>query len=139
MSEYIDREAALAFMNEVEPCICKNAVTGEIFSATKDKDMIAFLSAIPAADVRPVEWIPVTERLPDQSGIYLAWMRWDVTEAEEEPSAYPVNYDAEEEAFGWWNEFYDSETLGWSGEDFIRYDGITHWMPLPEPPKEETK
>lgn len=82
-------------------------------------------------------WIPVTERLPEKTGTYLAWMKWDLTEADEEPSAYPIEYDAEEEAFGWWKSYYDAETLGWAGEDFIRYEGITHWMPLPEPPKEE--
>jgi hypothetical protein len=83
-------------------------------------------------------WIPVTERLPEKTGTYLAWTKWDLTEADEEPSAYPIEYDAEEEAFGWWKSYYDAETLGWAGEDFIRYEGITHWMPLPEPPKEET-
>lgn len=84
------------------------------------------------------KWIPVTERLPEKTGTYLAWMKWDLTEADEEPSAYPVGYDADAEGFGWWESYYDAETLGWAGEDFVRYEGITHWMPLPEPPKEET-
>ena len=82
-------------------------------------------------------WIPVTERLPEKTGTYLAWMKWDLTEADEEPSAYPVLYDADEKGFGWWKSYYDGETLGWAGEDFIRYEGITHWMPLPQPPEEE--
>ena len=82
-------------------------------------------------------WIPVTERLPEKTGTYLAWMKWDLTEADEEPSAYPVLYDADAEGFGWWKSYYDEETLGWAGEDFVRYEGITHWMPLPQPPKEE--
>lgn len=50
MSDYISREAAIAFMNEVEPCICHDPA-GEVFTATKDKDMLEFLRDIPAADV----------------------------------------------------------------------------------------
>lgn len=53
MTEYIEREAAIAFMNEVEPCICYNP-DGVVYSATKDSDMLEFLRAIPAADVVPV-------------------------------------------------------------------------------------
>ena len=53
MAEYIEREAAIAFMNEVEPCICCNP-DGVVFAATKDSSMLEFLRAIPAADVVPV-------------------------------------------------------------------------------------
>lgn len=59
MTEYIEREAAFAFMNEVEPCICHNP-DGVVFTATKDNDMLEFLRAIPAADVVPVvrgKWV----------------------------------------------------------------------------------
>lgn len=54
MAEYIEREAALAFQNELEPCICKSAHDGNVFSATKDTDIVRYLNAIPAADVVPV-------------------------------------------------------------------------------------
>ena len=59
MAEYIEREAAIAFMNEVEPCICHDS-DGAVFTATKDSNMLEFLRAIPAADVVPVrhgKWI----------------------------------------------------------------------------------
>ena len=52
--EYIEREAALAFQNEVEPLLCRNVVTHVIMSATKDADMVKYLQSIPAADVRSV-------------------------------------------------------------------------------------
>ena len=52
--EYIERDAALAFQNEVEPLLCRNVVTHDIMSATKDADMVKYLQSIPAADVRPV-------------------------------------------------------------------------------------
>ena len=51
--KYIEREAAIAFMNEVEPCICHDP-DGAVFTATKDSNMLEFLRAIPAADVVPV-------------------------------------------------------------------------------------
>lgn len=89
------------------------------------------------AEVTKYRWIPVTERLPETSGVYLAWMQWDLTDSDDKPSAYPIEYDAAEEAFGWWKSYFDPESLGWAGEDFIRYEGVTHWMPLPQPPKEE--
>ena len=56
MAEYIEREAALAFQNEVEPLLCRNVVTHDIMSATKDADMVKYLQSIPAADVRPVRY-----------------------------------------------------------------------------------
>lgn len=54
MAEYIEKEKALAFQNELEPLLCRSAATGEVFSATKDADIVAYLQSIPAADVRPV-------------------------------------------------------------------------------------
>ena len=66
--EYIEREAAIAFMNEVEPCICHNP-DGAVFTATKDSDMLEFLRAIPAADVVPVrhgKWIKATGMMPPE-------------------------------------------------------------------------
>lgn len=64
--EYIPREAALAFQNEVEPLLCRNVVTHDIMSATKDADMVKYLQSIPAADVRHVvrgRWVDYPECL----------------------------------------------------------------------------
>ena len=51
---YIDRDAALNYQNEVEPCLGRTAHTGEVFSATRDDALVKYLEQIPAADVRPV-------------------------------------------------------------------------------------
>lgn len=56
-------------------------------------------------------WIPVAERLPREDGFTLIF-----TAHGHAGVCYFTN--------GWWGG-YDR-------------DGITHWMPLPEPPKEET-
>lgn len=48
MAEYIKRENALKFQDELEPCFCRSAITGEAFTATKDADLVPFLQNIPA-------------------------------------------------------------------------------------------
>ena len=76
-------------------------------------------------------WTPVTERLPDKDGYYLAWIAGsECCEAlgfakdGREVCAYDFRYN-------WENVWYDYDSE-WG---FVSYD-VTHWMPLPEPPKE---
>lgn len=61
MAEYIDREQELAFQDELEPVLCWSQMgQPEMFSATKDVDLVEYLQLIPAANVQPVkrgEWI----------------------------------------------------------------------------------
>lgn len=80
------------------------------------------------------EWIPCSERLPEEDGEYLVWMQWNF---EEEPSYSIVNYDANAEAFGEWHEYFDSYTMGSLGSDFRSFERVFAWMPLPEPYEEE--
>lgn len=65
------------------------------------------------------KWIPVTERLPESRGYYLVMTK------SEGVAKHPYSAQLQE---------------------FIAYEGatnsdffipVTHWMPLPEPPKEE--
>ena len=60
------------------------------------------------------KWIPVTERLPEP-------YKWVLGYAEECEVAFNAFYDGAQ-----WK---DATLNGWI---------VTHWMPLPEPPKEET-
>ena len=64
-------------------------------------------------------WIPVTERLPEKTGKYLVCGQWRGEPAE--------TWVCELIAFG--------KIKGWANE--ARNPAVTHWMPLPEPPKEE--
>lgn len=57
-------------------------------------------------------WIPVTERLPEKSGSYLVYVYGEVTEMD-----------------CWHGKWH------MLGDDYTK--AVTHWMPLPEPPKEE--
>ena len=73
----------------------------------------ANLEKIPAEDVAPVQkWIPVTERLPDNFERVLI--------------ASGINVDT-----GW----YRARDNEWISEGYIGLV-VTHWMPLPEPPKD---
>jgi hypothetical protein len=81
------------------------------------------------------KWIPVSERLPDKDGTYIcfnrgAYGKWT--------QAVRFTKDArkfDEYTFKnkWKNQWlmYDSEY------GYYAVDSITHWMPLPNPPKEE--
>ena len=72
-----------------------------------------------AADVRPVKWIPVTERLPEDLTRVIVFCEDG------------VSYGLCEHLIAG-----DEEVVEW--HDFLHYPITpTHWMPLPEPPKEE--
>lgn len=60
------------------------------------------------------KWIPVTERLPEKDGIYLTFNK---------KKEYEFRFFQTEKRM--WPAVWDE-------------DGVTHWMPLPEPPKEGT-
>ena len=110
MAEYIEREAAIAwFMPYVH--------AGESIEA---EVVISDLKGMKAADVEPVqEWISVKDRLPEAGG-YVVCIAKRNTFSRFMPMVAII------EKNGWVNpitEQYISE--------------VTHWMPLPAPPKGE--
>lgn len=104
MSEYIRRSDALALAR------------GYYSQGLKEEAVpIKAIKNIPSADVAEVqygEWIPVTDRLPENDKTVLVWSHRNSKE-------YFNVYD-----HGKWV--------------IMETEDITHWMPLPEPPKEET-
>ena len=69
------------------------------------------------------KWIPVTERLPDKDGEYLVRFT--------DKAIANAEYESKYGSFGYWLD------IMWDGDaDWYPYVGVTHWMPLPEPPKE---
>ena len=92
-------------------------------------DAIEELSNIQIAPEKIIQtmWIPVTERLPNCNGCYLVWRPHFFGGEIGMPS---ICY------FDGTNTWHDSY-----GVDFTRIlhpEDVTHWMPLPEPPEEET-
>ena len=79
------------------------------------------------------EWIPVTERLPEEDGDYLVFKRFAGNAWSDVVSFAKDGRQVSECTFveKWQNVwyYYDSE---WG---YIRTDAVTHWMPLPEPPE----
>ena len=77
----------------------------------------AFADHLIANGVTIQKWIPVTERLPEDNSNVIACL-W----IGEESRIYPAFY-----AHGvWWDRVFSTPTT----------NTTTHWMPLPEPPKE---
>jgi hypothetical protein len=66
------------------------------------------------------QWISVKDRLPENNGPILMWSG----RLEDVPTCAAAGY----ELWNWSTEY--------SPHDF-RLSAITHWMPLPQPPKEE--
>jgi hypothetical protein len=111
--EYISRDEALKIFHQ---CCdnCTSSYNGVMCRACADADAMDILIDIPAADVQPVnQWISVKDRLPDEDGWYLVYKHNRVRVAE------------------WCKDC-------WYNESDLPIDdcAITHWQPLPEPPKE---
>ena len=69
-------------------------------------------------------WIPVTKRLPEKTNHYLVHVK----------CGYDGKFVSAWEQVAWFCEkFYWEHMHG----DEVFEEKITHWMPLPEPPKEE--
>lgn len=98
--------------------ICRDRMDGEVM--LKAADAIEQLSNAGREESKP-RWIPVTERLPEKTGKYLVCGQWRGKPAE--------TWVCELIAFG--------KIKGWANE--ARNPAVTNWMPLPEPPKEETE
>lgn len=79
------------------------------------------IKAVPSAD-RPQEWIPCSERLPDEDGQYLVWAVIGFVPGHvDDPSTYQGITIA-----GYYGNAHPIKWLGTSVEEVIA------WMPLPE-------
>lgn len=65
------------------------------------------------ADYHKQEWISVEDRLPEKEGVYLVHTTYNIIETE-------VFYISKHDDISYW---WDLDGM------------VTHWMPLPEPPK----
>lgn len=99
-----------------------NAAVGKDRKRRQDKMILDSLAKIKRTITEPEEqrWIPVKERVPEESGKYLAVTDSGVIEV--------FYYSAKHQAF---NAFDDLQ------KDPDTEIPCTHWMPLPEPPEVE--
>ena len=87
-----------------------------------------------------MEWISVKDRLPEGGGDFYG----DDNSLEE--SAYVLTYGCYRNCYGYGigtyiRDHHNIHDSGWNGclvaeEVELDYCDVTHWMPLPEPPKE---
>lgn len=103
-----------------------NSYCGDIFVS----EIIDLIKNMPTVG----EWIPCSERLPEDydNRFYMC----AVENHEEDPPMY-CQYE-EEYGFGYWNDIYNPETLGFVDTEFrtneeLGYEKVVAWMPLPEP------
>lgn len=64
-------------------------------------------------------WISVSKRLPENNDNVLGY------------SCYPSDLNCSIEVV-----FYDNDIMSWAGMNSYFLSGITHWQPLPNPPKQ---
>ena len=81
------------------------------------------------------EWISVKDKLPEKDGSYLVVINYfshqSINVRSFAKAGETVNeYDLAGEKNVWYR--YDSEY------GYVSTDSVTHWMPLPEPPKKES-
>ena len=104
MAEYIDRKALIEHL-EKDP----------LYDLVEQYGVTGVIESFPAADVQPMKWIPVTERLPEQNTRVIGFMAWKGITA--------IEYQN-----GKW---YSIDHL-----QSLPNEAVTHWMPIPEPPKD---
>lgn len=138
MAEYIEREAALRTAHIMRP---------------EDKCLETELMKIPAADVAPVGWISVKDKLPEPEIEVLA-----VCVRNGYRFICPVIFEdgtmLTQNSMWNWYELENYETYSEENDDYFIPEGwwenrqftpddiynnpvdckVTHWMPLPEPP-----
>lgn len=134
---------ALKFAEEMKSKLsyrleCSQNIPARSYYEKQDEMLTRAIAALREKEVRVLangvtvqQWIPVTERLPAMDGEYLCYF--------EDGGCCAVYFDETEQAFGEWINEFSPATLGWCGEHFEDYQGITHWMPLHKPPECEIK
>ena len=115
MNDLISRKA---LREEIESEIYWGMAShGAILQAIDEAPAVAYKLKATEPMTTCQQWIPVSERLPHHGGIVLCYLRCDDMRI--------LQWDGVGQ---WW--------LGYGkGDDWQKKD-VTHWMSLPEPPKE---
>lgn len=126
MNDVISRQAVLDAIEKTHWFTVQADSNTDYFCGTID-DIVSLnvhidIDAVRRAvnDVPAVSgWVSVKDRLPDKEGQYICWFGKNTVIK----GAAIATYLEEWKAFG-------------SFESLKTYPNVTHWMPMPEPPKE---
>ena len=111
-----DREKLIELMVEARGiCLASDCTKCDYNANTAMCDYTLAIDHLISNGVTVHKWIPVSERLPEHGDVVLCYMSFDEQRI--------LQWD---ECAAWWNGY---------GEDHEKNE-VTHWMPLPEPPKE---
>jgi hypothetical protein len=144
MAEYIEREALEQGLRQHFDTIYnedgKLLYSDHICTAEDCEDLLKFIKQFPTADVVPVEWISVKDRLPKTNGKYLCTSYYKSTNSLHINLYWFTKDFYKLDRF----DFSDKKGVGgfWDSDDewgICHHENVTHWMPLPEPPKAEQK
>ena len=117
MSDSISRQKAIDMLRKWDAVPDYNEAEHHIMRAA-----MAMLEDMPSAEPKQ-RWIPVTERLPEETGIYLVTLKTD-----------GVAYFEDEFPNGFvYASAYEAVTMHWGYCD----KNVIAWMPLPEPYQDE--
>jgi len=118
MARYYNADALLNFVKQNTPHIDGETTMECVERAIKEA---------PTADIAEVKWIPVTERLPRGRREYLCICGFGESEKQYcDVLIFHPEQNAE-------NGYVTGPHFSNEGMEGMR---VTHWMPLPEPPKE---
>ena len=128
MAEYIKREEAMNVKEKLIEILRKPIFPHELVDPTE-----AVADYLLDSGVTVQEWIPVTERLPERDKeVLLIVHGW-------EDRLYYTGCLHRQEAERSWLTGIESKASDWKiwGFSYLREPIVTHWMPLPNPPKGE--
>ncbi len=155
MSDFISSQAALEALEKMHQGMMMLAmkINDDRISARVVGCMDAIagmrirIENLPSAEPEQQKWIPVTERLPegirdgfsDDVLLLIENPDGDITWRDSYVGYYL--YDAGSDETGWWVKMTcDCAKVGehkYGDNVYKANEYVTHWMPLPEPPKEE--
>lgn len=117
MSDLISRKALIEKIRKYG--ICGSGYSDE----ERINDVIDMIESEPSAQ----QWIPCSERLPEEDGEYLIW--YDCGYGTDNPS------DDDEKGYMIMNFDVGMNSFVFLGSEFIYCETAVAWMPLPEPMK----
>lgn len=124
-------ESDLAHDDFIKECIVSVGIDPDALKATAELNvrLKKELRVARAMAVQKVEWISVDERLPEVAGReYLVWD--DIQATVKKRFFYRIPPSIPLETYPYIREYFGNSA------DYKRY---THWMPLPEPPKDKRR